>query len=42
MTGIVRLDPALVAGEPQVVEGPALTRTQDDRVRKFYVIRERC
>ena len=27
MTGIVRLDPARVALEPQIEEGPALTRT---------------
>jgi uncharacterized cupin superfamily protein len=27
MTGIVRLDPARVGLEPQLVEGPALTRT---------------
>jgi uncharacterized cupin superfamily protein len=27
LTGIVRLDPARVTAEPQIVEGPALTRT---------------
>ena len=29
MTGVVRLDPALVALEPQIAEGPALTRTSN-------------
>ena len=27
MTGVVRLDPSAVTSRPQVVEGPALTRT---------------
>ena len=27
MSGVVRIDPAATAGQPQLVEGPALTRT---------------